>query len=206
MDRILLSLLILGSVLVPAMATEEPSYQVLERDGDFELRSYGAYLIAETRVDGSFDDAGNAAFQRLFRYISGANRGQRKIAMTAPVVQQSARGTDIAMTAPVRQETDAMGGYRVAFIIPAEFTRATAPEPTDPQVTLREVPAQTMAVQRYSGRWTEKLYREQETRLRALLEKHNLAPTGAPVYARYNAPFVPWPLRRNEVMVPVRRN
>jgi hypothetical protein len=206
MHRILLLLLILGSVLTPAMATEEPAYQVLERDGDFELRSYGAYLIAETHVDGSFEDAGNAAFQRLFRYISGANRGERKIAMTAPVVQQNARGTDIAMTAPVRQETDATGGYRVAFIVPAGFTRATVPEPTDPLVTFREVSAQTMAVLRYSGRWTEKLYREQETRLKGILAQRAWVATGATVYARYNAPFVPWPLRRNEVMVPVRRN
>jgi hypothetical protein len=187
------------------MATEEPAYQLLKHDGDFELRSYSGYLLAETRVDGSFDDAGNAAFRRLFRYISGANRGASKIAMTAPVVQQSAGGANIAMTAPVRQEADA-GGYRVAFIVPAQFTRATVPEPTDPLVTIREVPAQTLAVLRYSGRWTEKLYREQETRLRGILVKQGLTAVGAPVYARYNAPFVPWPLRRNEVMVPVRRN
>lgn len=199
----LLSALTLASLAPPAGAVEEPRFDVEQRDGDFELRLYAPHLIAETRVDAAFDDAGNEAFRRLFRYISGDNRGSRKIAMTAPVVQQDADGRKIAMTAPVRQEGDAASGFRVAFIVPAEFTRDTVPEPTDPQVKIREVPAQRMAVVKYSGRWTEKNYREHEAKLLTWIAGRGLAVTGPPVYARYNAPFVPWPMRRNEVMMPV---
>jgi len=185
------------------MAIEEPRYEVEQRDGDFELRRYAPHLIAETRVDAAFDDAGNEAFRRLFRYISGDNRGERKIAMTAPVVQQDANGSKIAMTAPVRQEGDAASGFRVAFVVPAEFTRDTVPEPTDPRVKIREVPEQRMAVVRYSGRWTEANYRKHEVALNEWLVARGLRAVGPAVYARYNAPFVPWPMRRNEVMVPV---
>jgi SOUL heme-binding protein len=195
-----LALVALGG---PAMAIEEPRYELEQRDGDIELRRYAPYLVAETRVGGSFDEAGNAAFQRLFRYISGNNRGEQKISMTAPVVQQDASGSKIAMTAPVRQEGDATGGFRVAFVVPAEFSRATVPEPNDPLVTIREVPEQRMAVLRYSGRWTEKNYREHEELLRKWIAERGLAADGPPVYARYNAPFVPWPMRRNEVLIPV---
>ena len=67
-----------------AMAIEEPGFRVLDRDGAFELREYAPYLVAETRVEASFTDAGNVAFQRLFRYISGNNTAQQNIAMTAP--------------------------------------------------------------------------------------------------------------------------
>jgi hypothetical protein len=195
-----LALVALGG---PAMAIEEPRYELEKRDGDIELRRYAPYLIAETRVGGAFDEAGNAAFQRLFRYISGNNRGERKIAMTAPVVQQEASGSKIAMTAPVRQEGDAAGGFRVAFVVPAEFSLATVPEPNDPLVTIREVPEQRMAVLRYSGRWTENNYREHEALLRQWIAERGLAAAGPPVYARYNAPFIPWPMRRNEVLIPV---
>lgn len=197
---ITLALVALGG---PAVAIEEPRYELEQRDGDMELRRYAPHLVAETLVDGSFDEAGNAAFRRLFRYISGNNRGERKMAMTSPVVQQDASGSKIAMTAPVRQEGDASGGFRVAFVVPAEFSRATVPEPNDPLVTIREVPEQRMAVLRYSGRWSEKNYREHETLLRTWMAERGLAAAGPPVYARYNAPFVPWPMRRNEVLVPV---
>jgi effector-binding domain-containing protein len=195
-----LAFMALGS---PVMAIEEPRYELEQRDGDMELRRYAPHLLAETLVDGSFDEAGNAAFQRLFRYINGNNRGERRIAMTSPVVQQDASGSKIAMTAPVRQEGNATGGFRVAFVVPAAFSRATVPEPNDPLVVIREVPGQRMAVLRYSGRWTEENYRKHETLLRKWIADQGLAATGPPVYARYNAPFVPWPMRRNEVMVPV---
>jgi hypothetical protein len=198
-----LALVALGG---PAMAIEEPRYELEQRDGDIELRHYAPYLVAETQVGGAFDEAGNAAFQRLFRYISGNNRGERKISMTAPVVQQDASGSKIAMTAPVRQQGDVAGGFRVAFVMPAELSLATVPEPNDPLVMIREVPEQRMAVLRYSGRWTEKNYREHETLLREWISQRGLAADGLPVYARYNAPFIPWPMRRNEVLIPVAEN
>jgi len=60
-----------------------------------------------------------------------------------------------------------------------------------------------MAAIRYSGRWTEKNFREHEAQLLALVKARNLHTAGPVMYARYNAPFVPWPMRRNEVLVAV---
>jgi hypothetical protein len=189
-----------------AMAIEEPSFRVLERDGAFELREYAPYLIAETRVEAGFTDAGNVAFRRLFRYISGENTAQQKIAMTAPVTQSSAAksGEKIAMTAPVAQQTDG-DAYRVAFVVPAKYTLDTVPQPRDPTVQIRAVPAQLIASWRYSGRWTESNYREHEAELRAAIAARNLKVTGEPTLARYNPPFRPSFLRRNEVLIPVTR-
>jgi hypothetical protein len=189
-----------------AMAIEEPRFRVLERDGAFELREYAPYLIAETRVEAGFTDAGNVAFRRLFRYISGENTAQQKIAMTAPVTQSSAAksGEKIAMTAPVAQQADG-DAYRVAFVVPAKYTLDTVPRPRDPTVQIRAVPAQLIASWRYSGRWTERNYREHEAELRAAIAARNLKVTGEPTLARYNPPFMPSFLRRNEVLIPVTR-
>jgi hypothetical protein len=182
------------------MAIEEPAFRVLAQDGAFELREYSPYVVAETRVQASFASAGNIAFGRLFRYISGNNVSQQKIAMTAPVTQS--RGEKIAMTAPVSQVADG-AAYRVAFTLPSQYTLETAPQPLDPSVEILEVPARLMACWRYSGRWTEASYRDSEQQLRAAIQARGLEARGEPILARYNPPFTPWFLRRNEVLIPV---
>ena len=188
------------------MAIEEPRFEVLEQDGAFELRDYAPYLVAETRVEADFESAGNLAFQRLFRYISGDNTAQQKIAMTAPVTQSrsDSRGEKIQMTAPVAQQADGTG-YRVAFIVPAKYTVDTVPKPSDPTVQIRAVPARLVAVWRYSGRWTTANYQEHEAELRRAIGARGLKVTGDPILARYNPPFMPSFLRRNEVLIPVER-
>lgn len=185
-----------------AMAIEEPAFKLLTQDGAFELREYPAYIVAETRVEASFTDAGNAAFQRLFRYISGNNVSRQKIAMTAPVTQS--QGEKISMTAPVSQTADG-AGFLVAFTLPSKFTLETAPKPLDPAIGIRKVPARLMACWRYSGRWTESNYRNAERQLRDAIKARGLVPRGEPILARYNPPFTPWFMRRNEVLIPVAR-
>jgi hypothetical protein len=200
------------------MAIEEPSHRIVETYPEFELRRYAPHLVAETVVDTGFDKAGNRAFGILADYIFGKNRGDRKIEMTAPVTQQpagQAKGQKIEMTAPVTQRpaetvstTTATGAerYVVSFVMPKRFTLDTLPEPIDPRVTLRQEPERLMAVRRYSGRWTEDNYREEERKLLEAVRKQGLEPVGAPVYARYNSPFSLWFMRRNEVMVEVSRS
>ena len=201
--RHVLAGLLLALASWPAMAIEIPEYRVLEQDGSFELRAYSSYLIAETEVEAGFMNAGNIAFGRLFRYISGANTAQTEIAMTAPV-EQSSQGEKIAMTAPVEQ-SKGEGVYRVGFIVPRKYDRDTVPKPTDPRVSIREVPARTVAVWRYSGRWTEENLREHEQDLRRALQSRSLnAVAGdSAIIARYDAPFMPWFMRRNEVLIPL---
>jgi len=186
------------------MAIEEATYTVVERDGEFEIRDYAPHVVAETVVAGSFDRAGNEAFSRLFRYISGDNRSRHKVAMTAPVSQGS-EGEKIAMTAPVEQQP-AEDRWVVSFTMPASSALETLPQPGDPQVTLRQVPARRMAALRYSGRWTESSYLRHKMELESWVRERGLRVTGDPLWARYNPPFAPWFLRRNEILVPVDRN
>jgi hypothetical protein len=184
-----------------AMATEEAEYELVRQDGDFELRDYASQIVAETVVSGSFSRAGNRAFRPLFNYISGDNTVQTKIAMTAPVSQTSA-SQEIAMTSPVGQRASG-DDWVISFMMPAEFTMDTIPTPTDPAVKLREIPPQRMAAIRYSGRWTQKRYQAHLEELRGWAEAQDLTATGDPVFARYNAPFTPWFMRRNEILLPV---
>jgi hypothetical protein len=187
---------------VSAAAVEEAEYSVLQKDGAMELRAYAASIVAETTVDADFEDAGNRAFRKLFRYIDGDNVAQQEIAMTAPV-SQAPVSEKIAMTAPVAQRP-AASGWVVSFMMPASYTMDTIPQPSDPAVQLRAVPAYRAAVVRYSGFWSEKGFQEHLQELRSWITAQNLEIAGDPVWARYDPPFKPWFMRRNEILVPVR--
>jgi len=184
-------------------AIEEPDYQVIRQlDSNVELRQYAPYVVAEVDLKATAEDAGNQAFPILAGYIFGKNKGERKFAMTAPVTQTAAP-VKMEMTAPVTQAAVA-GGMRVQFVLPKGVTVESAPEPLDPRVQLRLVPASPRAAIRYSGMWTQSNYEEHLALLKATLDKAGVATQGEPVLARYNAPFTPWFLRRNEIWLALR--
>jgi hypothetical protein len=184
-----------------AMAIERAKYTVVAREGNFELRQYEPSIVAETIVEGDFDKVGNEGFRRLFDYISGKNRKRQSISMTAPVSQE-AESEKISMTAPVNQ-VRVGEKYRITFLMPAKYTMETLPEPLDTRVKLKKVPGQLIAAFRYSGTWGKDRYEEKSIRLQALMKQKSLEPAGEPIFARYNPPFMPWFLRRNEVLIPV---
>lgn len=184
-----------------AMAIEEAAYSVVKKEDRFEIREYAPHILAETVVESDLEGAGNQAFKKLFRYISGDNRPRTKVAMTAPVSQEP-RGEKIAMTAPVGQQ-QVNGKWAVSFMMPSSATLKTLPEPEDPHITLRQVPARRMAAVRYSGFWSEKSYLRYKAELEEWILKMNLSVVGEPIWARYNPPFTPWFLRRNEILLPI---
>jgi effector-binding domain-containing protein len=195
----ILLLLITGATT--AMATEEAPYTVIKTEDIFELREYAPQVLAEIIVDGDLEGAGNKAFRPLFRYISGDNKSRGKISMTAPVSQEQ-KGEEISMTAPVSQQS-VQGKWAVSFMMPASFTMETLPTPDDPNIKLRQVPARRVAAVRYSGFWSEEKYLLNKEKLEKWIKENRFTVTGEPVWARYNAPFTPWFMRRNEILIPV---
>ena len=184
--RLLLLLLALSGNA--AMAIEEPAYEVLLETKYYEVRRYQPYIVAEVDVDEDFKRAGNTAFRVLAGYIFGDNEPQQKMAMTAPVTAQAGDGE---------------GPYTYAFVMERKYTMDTLPKPDNPDVRLVQRPERVVAVHRYSGSWSENRYREHEKRLLDALAVDRVETTGSPVFARYNAPFTPWFLRRNEIMVEI---
>ena len=193
----ILSTFTLAIIPMPIHATEEPAYQVVRNLQDIEVRQYAAYTVAEVIVDGPASEAGNQAFPILSGYIFGKNKGEKKFAMTAPVTQ-AAVPVKMKMTTPVTQSATT-GGFLVQFVLPKGVTVANAPEPLDARVQFREVLPSQVAVIRYSGFWSEANYNEHLAKLKAALQAASLATTGEPILSRYNAPFTPWFMRRNEI-------
>ena len=197
----LIAVLGLGSLGTNAHAIEEPAYTVVRQYPAFEIRQYAPYLVAEVNVPGPASEAGNQGFKILAAYIFGKNKGDRKIEMTAPVTQ-TPEPKKIAMTAPVTQAASETG-FIVQFKMPMEFTLDTLPEPLDSRVKLRELTGGRFAVIRYSGSWSESNYTDHLTQLQQAVEAEGIPTRGEPIYSRYNAPFVPWFMRRNEIWLHV---
>ena len=186
--------------------TEQQPYRVLRQYPGFELRHYPSYVVAEVEVDGGFDRASNMGFGPLVAFIGGRNRAGSRIAMTAPVIQEpsSNQGVSIPMTAPVIQEPASDGRHIVQFVMPAEMTLTDMPTPDDSRVNLRLVSAHDAAVVRYSGFASAGKYDARLATLLADVNQAGLQPAGAPRSARFDPPWTPPFLRRNEVILPVR--
>ncbi len=186
----------LGSV---CMAIDEPAYKVIKSDGAIEIREYQSYIVAETFIAAAeMDDAANAGFKKLFKYISGNNTSNSGITMTAPVT--TTRSEKIEMTAPVTTMRSS-DGYTIAFVMPLQFTLATTPQPNDTTIRIREIASRIVAVIRFSGRWTESSMTEHEQELIQWMKNNGYSAAGIPVIARYDPPFMPWFMRRNEIQI-----
>ncbi len=184
---------------------EEPGFTLVSSENGIEIRDYAPMIVAETQVSGNGSRARNAGFRILADYIFGNNVPDDKIAMTSPVTQQEntqgseRNGEKIAMTSAVAQQ-EADEGSLVTFVMPAKYTMETLPEPRNDRVTLREIPAKRVAAVRFGGRADNSDLEKQEAKLRAFLTTNDLTPTSPASYAFYDAPWVPAPMRRNEVM------
>jgi hypothetical protein len=213
--KLLLTLSTLLSGLIwtgPLMATEEPKFETLRKEGNLEVRRYVPLIVAETVVEGDMDTASRRGFRLIAEYIFGNNE---RIAMTKPVVAEPQGSAEkIAMTAPVSIEPDSdepnrMAGaqrWRVHFVMPSQYTVATLPRPINPQVTLREVPAQTFAVLTYSGFNTEKTVQEKTDQLLDWIKAQEIEMIGKAQLARYNPPWTLPFLRRNEILQEIKGN
>lgn len=168
--------------------TEQPRFDTEAENGQFSLRRYPALLVAETVTTGERKAALNTGFDRLARFIFARDRpdgDRRRIAMTAPVLSERTGGS-----------------WRTRFVMPRDVTASTLPTP-GPEVTTATLPARKIAAVTFAGRATDADLHDQERALRAWLLGRSLKPTGPAEYAFYNSPFIPGPLRRNEVLLPV---
>ena len=173
-----------GAFLIREKLAERPDYEIEIADGAYQIRNYPALLVAETVASGERYGALNEGFRTLADYIFAKSRGGKKIAMTAPVLS----------------DREGRDDWRVRFVMPAAYTAETLPPPSD-GVEIEQLPARRVAAIRFSGLARDAQLEANERKLRAWLEGRGETDTGHAEHAFYDAPFVPGPLRRNEVLI-----
>jgi len=184
---------------------EKPAYDVVMTDGEFEVRQYAPMIVAEVTQSGTRNEVRGKSFRRLAAYIFGNDRpeGGEEIAMTSPVMTDRIdQDEPIAMTSPVVSEATGEGEWRMRFVMPSKFTMETLPTPPA-DVNLTEVEGRRMAAVQFSGNAPDSDLAAWEAKLGDWVETQGLTPVGQVEYAFYDAPMVPGPLRRNEVMIEV---
>jgi hypothetical protein len=187
------------SVFGLRFAYEQPHYVVIQDLGqNVEVRRYDSRLAIQATVEGpDREKAASEAFSLLFRYITGANQRDQKIAMTAPVRTDSQR---IAMTTPVQTTNTSM-----RFFLPEAIAKQGAPTPTDPRLHLVQVPETIIAARRYSGVADQVSRDHNAAILLSAVAKSPWKTDGEIFQFNYDPPFAIPFLRRNEVAVPVTR-
>jgi effector-binding domain-containing protein len=163
------------------------SYTILKKSNNFEIRQYPPLVVASTT-----SEKGTTAFNLLFNYISGNNKSREKISMTAPVFSSE----KIPMTSPVISK----GNY-MAFSLPSTYSLDTAPSPINPRVNIEFIPKRTLAIIRFSGKTNEARINKYSQKLKGRVKIEQLSTKGPIILLRYNSPFTPGFLRRNEVAI-----
>ena len=167
------------------MVASQP-YTILEElSGGVEVRHYPAHTLISVDVAAPFQNAGNAGFRPLVRYISGANQSRQQIAMTTPVTHLP--------------HSDA--SHTISFVLPEGMTLEDAPIPADASVRVVEKPDATVATLRWRGGFEERHARTAEAKLLASIRSAGRETAGEVFYARYDPPMTPVFLRRNEALV-----
>lgn len=195
MKPILLTIAMLSSL--PAWAEiEQPNYEIILEKDIFAIRDYTSVMAVETEVFSSRREAAGDAFPRLFRYISGENEDNLEISMTAPVAQTLANQND----------DDSAERWIVRFFIPKNMAEENIPLPSEKGVTVSKLKAQRFASVSFRGSQSDKKIEENKAKLKAFITKNGYEVSGRPIYAFYDPPFIPWFLRDNEILLPVKLN
>lgn len=190
MKWVLPAVLVLGfSVFfVSCDSYETAAYQVKKKDGAFEIRDYEELTLVSAPMEDGEKKSENGSFRKLFKYISKGNEKQEKIAMTTPVFMG-----------------DSGEGKRMSFVLPKKIAKADAPKPNDKNVKISVRKAATFAVYKYSGNSKAKDNEEATKKLKAWLDKSDYKAVGEVIRAGYNPPWTPGPMRRNEVLLEVKK-
>lgn len=174
---------------------EEAQFDLLAKDGDFELRRYKPYLVAESIQKGSRSEALDAGFRKISAYIFAKPQGRAK---------REDAAEKIAMTVPVTTTNEDNRSWRVRFVMPRAQTRETLPQPAT-GVAIAEQGERHVAALRFAGLGTDdELVEAKKHELVAWVAERGFKPVGDVEYAFYNAPIVPGPLRRNEVWIAIK--
>lgn len=198
---LLLSILITSCSVFGVGNYEEPNYEVLLEEDNFQVRNYPEILVAQTTTSGTYKETSSMGFKRLAGYIFGDNVAKEKISMTTPVLQEK-KSEKIEMTAPVYQQQDD-SNWTMTFILPSKYTLETAPTPLNSKVVVKQRPSNKVATIRYSGRMTEASMNEHTQMLENWVNEKEFTVIETAYSAAYDPPWTLPMLRRNEIHIQI---
>ncbi|MGB4588621.1 MAG: heme-binding protein [Clostridiaceae bacterium] len=160
---------------------ETAPYEVLKKDGKFEIRSYEELITVGVKENNLVSGNG---FGSIFQYISGDNENREKISMTTPVINE------------LNEE-----GVTTEFVMPRRYNASTLPKPENKNLSIKKLESRTVLAITFNGSINDQRLRFYKKLLLDYAKKNSLTTTGIFRLARYNPPFIPSFLRRNELLI-----
>tara|TARA_B100000214_G_C23955208_1_gene622461 strand:- start:1075 stop:1656 length:582 start_codon:yes stop_codon:yes gene_type:complete len=168
------------------MAYETPRYELISKDGQFELRKYEPIIIAITKVESDYREASSTGFRRIANYIFGGNQKEMNIDMTAPVITDAPNPDKV---------------YEIFFVMPSKHSLSNLPKPNYDNIKIKKVNLDKAAVLSFGGWATKEKVMRYSRKLNDILDKKGINSKGNFLVAQYNSPWVLPPFRKNEIIV-----
>jgi hypothetical protein len=184
---------------------EMPKFSLLEKKNGYEIRHYEPYLTAQVEVTGTYTQASTQGFKILANYIFGNNLKDVNLSMSSNTIGNRKPASEkMSMTAPVMENKVINNNTRIiSFVMPSKYTKETLPKPNNPQVKIVPIPSKKMAVLTYSWYATESRVENKKRLLLLYLKRDSLLHSPEIQTARYNAPFNPPWMNRNEILTEI---
>ncbi|MGF1566876.1 MAG: heme-binding protein [Nodosilinea sp.] len=158
-------------------------------DGTIEVKQYPEYRAATVQMVGNLEYAPSRGFTPLFRHISSND-----ISMTAPMETRYPVDTLDNQTTEGAAAVSFL--YRSLDIVPQEVAQG---------IQIEDIPAMTAVSIGTRGRYNLETYQASIKRLQAWLIEHpEYEAVGQPRRFFYDGPFLPDPMKRSDVQIPVR--
>jgi hypothetical protein len=162
---------------------ESPEYDVLKKDGPFEIRKYHEFdtvTVIESKL------SGYSGFGLLFSYISGNNQNQTKMSMTIPVINEF--------------EDD---GMTMEFVVPKAYQNDSIPIPNHEHLRIKHYDEHIVCSITFKGTTSQKKIDKQLLKLKEWMKNEQVVERGRYRLARYNPPFSLPSFRRNEILIEI---
>ena len=182
---IMLLLLVQLVMAITILNTEKQKYELISKEGKFEIRKYSQSILASVKLKGSYNEISTPGFRTLASYIFGSNKTNTKIKMTAPV------RIGIGDTATM------------SFVMPSKFkTIDELPTPKNANISLNKVQEELTASISFGGYANDKRIAKKTKLLKKMLEEKGIKHKNDFQFLGYNPPFQVLG-RKNEILVSV---
>ena len=177
--NILFVFLLLNTYILMSQKYETQDYKVINQIDNIEIRYYPSAPMIKV----SSESSRNNNFGKLFRYISGNNKSELKIAMTTPVYMSNESKT-------------------MEFVLPKIFISNDLPVPNDGDVKAYISEPKYFAAIKYSGYSNNRKEENYKDQLIKILKNNNLEIISDYYVLSYDAP-TKFYYRKNEILIQV---
>ena len=177
--KAIITVLLLNTTLLMSQKYETQEYKTVSQIDNIEIRYYPSAAMIKVSADLNR----NNNFGKLFRYISGNNKSEEKIAMTTPVYMSNDSKT-------------------MEFVLPKKYISSELPIPNDENLETYISEPKYFAAIKYSGYSNQRKEIDFKNKLIKIIKNNNFEMLSDYYVLSYDSP-AKFYNRRNEILIEI---